>query len=96
MLVFSTTETAALCAGADVGEQLDEAGGVARMAAFTRMYTWLDEFPVPIIAVAVGNCVGPAPRSWPAPICGSAATTCSWPGQVPGSACRWVRPGSRR
>ncbi len=28
------------------------------MAAFTRMYTWLDEFPVPIIAVAVGNCVG--------------------------------------
>ena len=58
VLVFSTTDTAALCAGADVGEHLDEAGGVARMAAFTRMYTWLDEFPVPIIAVAVGNCVG--------------------------------------
>jgi enoyl-CoA hydratase/carnithine racemase len=58
VLVFSTTDSTALCAGADVGEQLDEAGGVARMAAFTRMYTWLDEFPVPIIAVAVGNCVG--------------------------------------
>ena len=28
------------------------------MAAFTRMYGWLDEFPVPIIVVAVGNCVG--------------------------------------
>jgi enoyl-CoA hydratase/carnithine racemase len=28
------------------------------MAAFTRLYAWLDEFPVPIIAVAVGNCVG--------------------------------------
>lgn len=57
-LVFSTTDPTALCAGADVGEHLDQAGGVARMAAFTRLYTWLDEFPVPIIAVAVGNCVG--------------------------------------
>jgi enoyl-CoA hydratase/carnithine racemase len=58
VLVISTTSVRALCAGADVGEQLDAAGGVARMAAFTRMYAWLDEFPVPIIAVAVGNCVG--------------------------------------
>ena len=57
-LVVSTTDTAALCAGADVGERLDHDAGVARMAAFTRMYRWLDEFPVPIIAVAVGNCVG--------------------------------------
>jgi enoyl-CoA hydratase/carnithine racemase len=57
-LVVSTTDVTALCAGADVGEQLDRAGGVARMAAFTRLYSWLDEFPVPIIAVAVGNCVG--------------------------------------
>jgi enoyl-CoA hydratase/carnithine racemase len=58
VLVLSTTEVRALCAGADVGERLDHAAGVARMAAFTRMYAWLDEFPVPIIAVAVGNCVG--------------------------------------
>jgi enoyl-CoA hydratase/carnithine racemase len=58
VLVFSTTDTTALCAGADVAEQLDHDGGVARMAAFTRLYRWLDEFPVPIIAVAVGNCVG--------------------------------------
>jgi enoyl-CoA hydratase/carnithine racemase len=58
VLVLSTTDTSALCAGADVGEELDHDGGVARMAAFTRMYTWLDEFPVPIVVVAVGNCVG--------------------------------------
>jgi enoyl-CoA hydratase/carnithine racemase len=57
-LVVSTTDTTALCAGADIGERLDHAGGLARMAAFTRLYSWLDEFPVPIIAVAVGNCVG--------------------------------------
>lgn len=57
-LVVSTTDTTALCAGADVSEELDHDGGVARMAAFTRLYTWLDEFPVPIIVVAVGYCVG--------------------------------------
>lgn len=58
VLVISTTNTRALCAGADVGETLDAAGGVARMAAFTRMYQLIEQFPVPTIAVAVGNCVG--------------------------------------
>ncbi|WP_375491805.1 enoyl-CoA hydratase/isomerase family protein [uncultured Jatrophihabitans sp.] len=58
VLVLSTTDTRALCAGADVGEQLDAAGGVARMAAFTRMYAAVDAFPAPVIAVCVGNCVG--------------------------------------
>ncbi len=57
-LVFSTTDVTALCAGADIAEQLDHGAGVARMAAFTRLYRWLDEFPVPVVAVAVGNCVG--------------------------------------
>jgi enoyl-CoA hydratase/carnithine racemase len=57
-LVVSTTSTDALCAGADVTESLDAAGGVARMAAFTRMYAAIDAFPVPVIAVCVGNCVG--------------------------------------
>jgi enoyl-CoA hydratase/carnithine racemase len=57
-LVVSTTDTTALCAGADVSEELDHNAGVARMAAFTRLYSWLDEFPAPIVAVAVGNCVG--------------------------------------
>jgi enoyl-CoA hydratase/carnithine racemase len=58
VLVLSTTNTRALCAGADVGEALDADAGIARMAAFTRMYSGLDAFPVPIIAVCVGNCVG--------------------------------------
>jgi enoyl-CoA hydratase/carnithine racemase len=58
VLIVSTTATDALCAGADVAEALDEAGGVARMAAFTRMYAAFDSFPVPVIAVCVGNCVG--------------------------------------
>jgi enoyl-CoA hydratase/carnithine racemase len=58
VLVLSTTNSRAFCAGADVGEQLDAAGGLARMTAFTRMYSLIEEFPVPTIAVAVGNCVG--------------------------------------
>lgn len=57
-LVLSTTNTRAFCAGADVGERLDAAGGVARMAAFTRLYSALDAMPMPVIAVCVGNCVG--------------------------------------
>jgi enoyl-CoA hydratase/carnithine racemase len=57
-LVISTTNVRALCAGADLDEPLDAAGGVARMAAFTRMYAAIEAFPVPVIAVCVGNCVG--------------------------------------
>jgi enoyl-CoA hydratase/carnithine racemase len=58
VLVISTTDTIALCAGADIGEPLDAEGGVERMAGFTRMYTLIEQFPVPTIAVCVGNCVG--------------------------------------
>lgn len=58
VLVVSTTNVRALCAGADVGEVLTPEGGVARMEAFARFYTALDEFPAPVVAVAVGNCVG--------------------------------------
>jgi enoyl-CoA hydratase/carnithine racemase len=57
-VVISTTNTTALCAGADIGEPLDAAGGIARMAGFTRMYSAIDALPVPVIAVCVGNCVG--------------------------------------
>jgi enoyl-CoA hydratase/carnithine racemase len=57
-LVISTSSVRALCAGADVSEQLDRDGGITRMAAFTRLYQLVDEFPVPTIAVCVGNCVG--------------------------------------
>jgi enoyl-CoA hydratase/carnithine racemase len=58
VLILSTTSIRAFCAGADVGEQLDAAGGVTRMAAFTRLYAAVDAFPVPVVAVCVGNCVG--------------------------------------
>src|SRR5687768_3550336 len=58
VLVFSTTSTRALCAGADVGEALDHAGGVARMEQFARMYAAVEAFPAPTVAVCVGNVVG--------------------------------------
>lgn len=57
-LVFSTTSDRALCAGADVAEDLDAAGGVARMEQFTRLYAAVDAFPLPTVAVCVGNVVG--------------------------------------
>ncbi|HEY5143756.1 MAG TPA: enoyl-CoA hydratase/isomerase family protein [Solirubrobacteraceae bacterium] len=58
VLVLSTTSTRAFCAGADVGERLDAAGGVARMEAFAGLYAALDAFPAPVVCVCVGNCVG--------------------------------------
>ena len=57
-VVVSTTSTDGLCAGADVTEPLDEAGGVARMEAFAELYRLVEEVPVPTIAVCVGSCVG--------------------------------------
>ncbi|MGI8762251.1 MAG: enoyl-CoA hydratase/isomerase family protein [Jatrophihabitantaceae bacterium] len=57
-LVISTTSIRALCAGADLSERLDRDGGIARMGEFTRMYALIEAFPVPTIAVCVGNCVG--------------------------------------
>lgn len=57
-LVISTTNTRALCAGADVGEALTPAEGVARMEAFARFYSAIEAFPTVTVAVAVGNCVG--------------------------------------
>ena len=58
VLVFSTTDPKALCAGADVAETLTKEGGVARMEAFARFYAAIEAFPAPTIAVCVGNCVG--------------------------------------
>src|SRR4051812_5636328 len=57
-LIFGTTSVRALSAGADVREELDHAGGVARMEAFARMYEAVEGFPAPTIAVCVGNTVG--------------------------------------
>ncbi len=58
VLVLSTTNTRALCAGADVAEHLDGEGGMARMEAFSRVYAAVEAFPIPTICVCVGNCVG--------------------------------------
>src|SRR3954468_3457143 len=57
-LVFSTTSDRALCAGADVSEQLHPEDGVARMERFARLYAVIEAFPAPTIAVCVGNVVG--------------------------------------
>jgi enoyl-CoA hydratase len=57
-LVLSTTSERALSAGADIGEPLDHAGGVARMERFAAVYAALDGFPAPTVAVCVGNVVG--------------------------------------
>jgi enoyl-CoA hydratase/carnithine racemase len=57
-VVLSSTTEKALCAGADVGERLDHAGGVARMAAFTHLYSLIDDYPVATVAVCVGNTIG--------------------------------------
>jgi enoyl-CoA hydratase/carnithine racemase len=58
VLVLSSTSPAALSAGADVAEQLDAEGGVARMEAFARMYAGVSAFPVPTVCACVGHCVG--------------------------------------
>jgi enoyl-CoA hydratase/carnithine racemase len=58
VLVISTTSERALCAGADVAEDLDHAAGVARMELFARLYAAIEAFPAPTIAVCVGNVVG--------------------------------------
>ena len=58
VLVLSTTSPRALCAGVDVTEKLDHTGGVARMKSFSHFLTALEAFPLPTIAVCVGNCVG--------------------------------------
>jgi len=58
VLVISTTDPRALCAGVDVSEALTAEQGEVRMAAFGRFYEALEAFPVPTIAVGVGHCVG--------------------------------------
>jgi enoyl-CoA hydratase/carnithine racemase len=57
-LVLSTTNVRAFCAGADVTEALDHAGGVARMEAFARLYAAIEAFPAATVCVCVGNVVG--------------------------------------
>lgn len=58
VLVLSSTDHMALSAGADIKEQLDEAGGVARMELFARLYDELTSFPKPTIAACHGDTIG--------------------------------------
>jgi enoyl-CoA hydratase len=58
VLVLSSTSERALCAGADVDEVLDPDGAIARMEAFTRVYSAVEAFPAPTVCVCVGNVVG--------------------------------------
>jgi enoyl-CoA hydratase/carnithine racemase len=58
VLVLSTTDPKALCAGADVREELDHEGAVARMEAFARVYAAVEAFPAATVCVCVGNVVG--------------------------------------
>jgi enoyl-CoA hydratase/carnithine racemase len=57
-LVLSSTDTRALCAGADIAEALDVEAGVARMEAFGHVYEAWDAFPAPTICVCVGDVLG--------------------------------------
>ncbi len=57
-LVLSTTSERAFCAGADVSERLDAAGGLARADAFAALYEAVEAFPAPTVCVCVGNVVG--------------------------------------
>jgi enoyl-CoA hydratase/carnithine racemase len=58
VLVLSSTDQMGLSAGADVREELDEAGAVRRMELFARLYDELTGFPKPTVAVCHGACVG--------------------------------------
>jgi enoyl-CoA hydratase len=58
VLVLSSTDHMGLSAGADVREQLDDAGRVRRMELFARLYDELTGFPKPTVAVCHGACVG--------------------------------------
>jgi enoyl-CoA hydratase len=57
-VVLSSTSTDAFCAGADINEPLSTADGVARMEAFTALYSAVEAFPAPTICVCAGHCVG--------------------------------------
>ena len=93
VLVVSTTSTRALCAGADVAEVLDRAGGVARMEAFARVYAAVEAFPAPTVCVCVGNVVGAGAEIAAGCDLRVGATTSSSRGPARGSACP-VGPGA--
>jgi len=58
VLVISSSDPMGLSAGADVKEQLDEAGKVGRMQLFADLYDAVVALPKPTIAVCHGDVVG--------------------------------------
>lgn len=58
VLVISSTDHMGLSAGADVREELDEAGRVRRMELFAQLYDAIVGFPKATIAACHGACVG--------------------------------------
>jgi enoyl-CoA hydratase len=58
VLVVSSTDHMGLSAGADVREELDEAGKVRRMELFAQLYDELTGFPKPTVAACHGACIG--------------------------------------
>jgi len=58
VVVLSSTSVLALCAGIDVGEPLDRAGGMRRMEIFVEVYAAIEDLPIPLICVCFGHCVG--------------------------------------
>ena len=93
-LVLSSTDHMGLSAGADVREELDEAGKVRRMELFAQLYDELTGFPKPTVAACHGACVGGGAEI--AVACdlrvGEATSGCASPGRR--SASRWDRRGS--
>ena len=57
-LVLSSTDHMGLSAGADVREQLDEAGAVRRRELVSQLYDELTGVPKPTVAACHGACVG--------------------------------------
>jgi len=58
VLVLSSNDHLGLSAGADVREELDDQGALARMQLFADVYDQLTGFPKPTIAVCHGSVVG--------------------------------------
>jgi enoyl-CoA hydratase/carnithine racemase len=57
-VVFSSTDYSCFSAGADIKEELDEAGRVIRMQQFADLYDAVVQFPKPTIAACHGYTVG--------------------------------------
>jgi enoyl-CoA hydratase/carnithine racemase len=58
VLVISSNDHLGLSAGADVREELDEAGRLRRMELFAQLYDELSAFPKPTVAACHGSVVG--------------------------------------